>query len=111
MHYLEGDAVDLDGAMHDYGRRLLSAPVDLAFVGIGENGHIAFNDPHVADFNDVQVVKRVALDEACQRQAHAPVGRIVSRRGIGVAAVARLPQNELLHARPKSPRTRGGLRP
>jgi glucosamine-6-phosphate deaminase len=40
----------------------------LAFVGIGENGHIAFNDPAVADFEDPLMVKRVVLDEACRRQ-------------------------------------------
>lgn len=68
MHYIEGDATDLEGAMREYGRCLLAAPVDLAFVGIGENGHIAFNDPHVADFKDAEVVKRVVLDEDCRRQ-------------------------------------------
>lgn len=66
--YIEGDAPDLAGMLQDYGQRLLAAPVDLAFVGIGENGHIAFNDPHVANFNDPAVVKRVALDDACRRQ-------------------------------------------
>jgi glucosamine-6-phosphate deaminase len=68
IHYIEGDAADLDGMVRAYGERLLAAPVDLAFVGIGENGHIAFNDPHVADFNDPVPVKRVGLDEACRRQ-------------------------------------------
>ncbi len=67
-HYLEGDTADLAGMMQAYSRRLLAEPIDLAFVGIGENGHIAFNDPPVADFNDPHVVKRVALDEACRRQ-------------------------------------------
>ena len=67
-HYLEGDAADLEGMLKEYSRRLNSAPVDLAFVGIGENGHIAFNDPHVADFRDPLTVKRVTLDEACRRQ-------------------------------------------
>ncbi len=37
-------------------------------MGIGENGHIAFNDPPVADFNDKQLVKVVELDEACRQQ-------------------------------------------
>lgn len=68
IHYIEGDAADLDDRVQEYGRRLLAEPVDLAFVGIGENGHIAFNDPHVADFNDPAPVKRVALDDACRRQ-------------------------------------------
>jgi glucosamine-6-phosphate deaminase len=47
---------------------LLSDEIDVAFVGIGENGHIAFNDPPVADFKDPKTVKTVALDDACKRQ-------------------------------------------
>ncbi|KKK70192.1 hypothetical protein LCGC14_2926450, partial [marine sediment metagenome] len=41
---------------------------DIACIGIGENGHIAFNDPSVADFNDPKLVKLVTLDEACRNQ-------------------------------------------
>ena len=51
-----------------YVRLLESAPIDLACIGIGENGHIAFNDPPVADFQDPLLVKVVRLDEACRRQ-------------------------------------------
>jgi glucosamine-6-phosphate deaminase len=47
---------------------LEAQPIDLCCLGIGENGHIAFNDPHVADFNDPLLVKRVALDEVSRRQ-------------------------------------------
>jgi glucosamine-6-phosphate deaminase len=43
-------------------------PADIVCMGIGENGHIAFNDPHVADFNDPAWVKRVDLDTACRQQ-------------------------------------------
>lgn len=43
-------------------------PVDIICMGIGENGHIAFNDPPVADFNDTQLVKIVELDDACRKQ-------------------------------------------
>ena len=67
-HYLAGDAADLAGEIRRYSTLLVEAPIDLAFVGFGENGHIAFNDPHVADFNDPAMVKKVALDEACRRQ-------------------------------------------
>lgn len=67
-NYLVGDAADLDAEIDRYVKLLLSAPIDLAFVGIGENGHIAFNDPPVADFNDPLTVKRVLLDEPCRRQ-------------------------------------------
>jgi len=67
-HYMEGDAEDLDAECRRYGELLASAPVDICFAGFGENGHIAFNDPHVADFNDPLAVKRVAMDERCRLQ-------------------------------------------
>ncbi len=68
VHYLEGDASDIDGEMARYAELLTAAPIDVAFVGFGENGHIAFNDPPVADFDDPAIVKRVTLDEGCRRQ-------------------------------------------
>jgi glucosamine-6-phosphate deaminase len=68
VNYLEGDAPDLDNEIDRYARLLSAGPIDLAFVGFGENGHIAFNDPHVADFKDPAIVKKVTLDEACRRQ-------------------------------------------
>jgi glucosamine-6-phosphate deaminase len=67
-NYLAGDAPDLQAEMKRYSQLLNEAPIDLAFVGFGENGHIAFNDPHVADFNDPLTVKRITLDEACRKQ-------------------------------------------
>jgi glucosamine-6-phosphate deaminase len=67
-HYLNGDALDIEAEMQAYAQLLNAAPIDLAFVGFGENGHIAFNDPPVADFNDRQTVKMVTLDDACRRQ-------------------------------------------
>ncbi len=51
-----------------YARLLNEAPIDIVCLGIGENGHIAFNDPGVADFADPVVVKTVELDEACRKQ-------------------------------------------
>src|SRR5581483_2535259 len=68
VHYIAGDARDLDSEIARYAELLAQEPIDLAFVGFGENGHIAFNDPHVADFDDPFRVKRVTLDEACRRQ-------------------------------------------
>jgi glucosamine-6-phosphate deaminase len=67
-HYIQGDAPDVDAEAERYASLLLTNEIDVAFVGIGENGHIAFNDPPVADFKDPKTVKRVALDEACKRQ-------------------------------------------
>ncbi|MDB6093491.1 MAG: Glucosamine-6-phosphate deaminase [Verrucomicrobia bacterium] len=68
VHYIAGDAGDLGAEIGRYTNLLNAAPVDLAFVGFGENGHIAFNDPPVADFADPATLKVVTLDEACRRQ-------------------------------------------
>lgn len=51
-----------------YAALLKEHPVDIVVLGIGENGHIAFNDPPVADFNDPYAVKAVKLDEICRQQ-------------------------------------------
>lgn len=67
-HYLDGDAHDLGAEMRRYADLLNAAPLDVAFVGFGENGHIAFNDPSVANFKDPETVKKIALDDACRRQ-------------------------------------------
>lgn len=68
VHYLNGDALDLNEECLRYENLLHSSPIDICFLGFGENGHIAFNDPHVADFHDPVGVKRVRMDERCQRQ-------------------------------------------
>jgi len=65
--FIQGDASDLSGALDEVGRQLTCAPVDVAFVGIGENGHIAFNDPP-ADFETEEPYILVELDEACRGQ-------------------------------------------
>ncbi len=67
-HYIHGDAEDLDAEIARYAGLLMADSIDVAFVGFGENGHIAFNDPPVADFNDRQILKVVTLDEACREQ-------------------------------------------
>ena len=67
-HYLEGDALEPLKAMRDYAAQLAAAPVDLCCLGIGENGHLAFNDPPVADFSDLEPIKLAKLDEKCRRQ-------------------------------------------
>lgn len=67
-HYLNGDAQDLEEECRRYENILRSGPIDVCFLGFGENGHIAFNDPHVANFQDPVGVKRVRLDERCRLQ-------------------------------------------
>ena len=52
----------------DYTELLRRNPPDVVCMGIGENGHIAFNDPPVADFHDPALIKRVELDEVCRMQ-------------------------------------------
>ncbi len=68
IHFLNGDAEDVEAEMNQYSEALKNHPIDIACIGIGENGHIAFNDPPVADFNDPKLVKLVTLDEACRNQ-------------------------------------------
>jgi glucosamine-6-phosphate deaminase len=65
-HLLDGDH-DPDEVIRRVGEALRSAPVDVAFAGIGENGHLAFNDPP-ADFQTEDPYLIVNLDEACRRQ-------------------------------------------
>jgi glucosamine-6-phosphate deaminase len=59
---------DLDKICKDYERILHEFPTDLCAMGIGENGHIAFNDPPYADFNDPVWVKSVQIDNVSRRQ-------------------------------------------
>lgn len=68
FHYMQGDADEPILECDRYEAALRSQPIDLCCMGIGENGHIAFNDPHVANFEDKRLVKVVSLDEACRNQ-------------------------------------------
>ena len=66
-HLLDGDANDPAEVARRIGRELSAAPIDIAFLGIGENGHIAFNDPP-ADFDTEEPYIIVGLDDACRQQ-------------------------------------------
>jgi glucosamine-6-phosphate deaminase len=66
-HFLLDGEQDPVEVIRRTGEVLQAAPVDLAFVGIGENGHLAFNDPP-ADFETQEPYIVVKLDEACRRQ-------------------------------------------
>jgi len=68
VHLIGGDAPDLEAEIARYESLLTGRSLDVACIGIGENGHIAFNDPPVADFDDPRLVKEVELDDACRRQ-------------------------------------------
>lgn len=68
FHYLEGDALEPVRECERYEALLSEKPIDLCCMGVGENGHIAFNDPPVANFSDMRLVKIVQLDNACKKQ-------------------------------------------
>lgn len=65
---LIGTDADSEATCARYDALLAEHPVDIVCMGIGENGHIAFNDPHVADFNDPFKIKKVDLDQKCRQQ-------------------------------------------
>jgi len=68
VNYINGNAPDAKAECERYADLLKRFPADIVCMGIGENGHIAFNDPHVADFDDPQLVKIVDLDLECRQQ-------------------------------------------
>ena len=68
VSYIQGNAADISAEIDRYSALLRQHPVDIVFMGIGENGHIAFNDPHIAKFDDPCMMKQVELDERCRQQ-------------------------------------------
>jgi len=68
FHFIAADAADAAAACGEYARLLAAEPPRLGLIGIGENGHLAFNDPGEADFDDPEAVKIVTLDSACRNQ-------------------------------------------
>lgn len=68
VYYLNGSNEDIEGECERYSQLLRQYPADIVCMGIGENAHVAFNDPHDADFHDPLMVKRVTLDEASRIQ-------------------------------------------
>jgi glucosamine-6-phosphate deaminase len=98
-HLLDGDASDPVEVTRRVGKELASRPVDIAFLGIGENGHIAFNDPP-ADFLTEEPYIVVELDEACRRQQVGEAWFVdisqVPRRAISMSARQILKAKEIL---------------
>lgn len=68
IQYLDGAAVDVREECSRYRNLLLKYPFDIVCMGIGENGHIAFNDPHEAKFDDPSLIKIVKLDATSRQQ-------------------------------------------
>jgi len=67
VSYINGLS-DIETECERYTKLLREHPIDIVCLGIGENGHIAFNDPDVADFQDPAMIKPVSLDEICRQQ-------------------------------------------
>jgi glucosamine-6-phosphate deaminase len=65
---INGSALDPEAVCREYAEKLRAAAPPLCLLGIGENGHLAFNEPCEADFNDPKDVKVVTLDATCRQQ-------------------------------------------
>jgi glucosamine-6-phosphate deaminase len=74
VHLMLPEPDDAAACIRDYARLLNEAPIDIVCLGIGVNGHLAFNDPPVADFADPVDVKVIELDEICRQQQGADGG-------------------------------------
>jgi len=68
VHFLNANPTDISNECKRYSNLINEAPIDIICMGIGENGHIAFNDPPVANFDDPETVKAVELDLDCRQQ-------------------------------------------
>ena len=110
FHYLAGDAADPEAEAVRYEGLLRAHPLDVCCAGIGENGHLAFNDPPVADFDDPRDVKVVPLDEASRRQqvgeGHFPALDDVPTHAITVTIPALLRAHRVLVIVPEARKAR-----
>lgn len=68
VNYINGQTDSIDEECERYTKLINDNPIDIVCLGIGENGHIAFNDPDEADFNDSAIIKPVKLDDICRQQ-------------------------------------------
>ncbi|MBQ8409867.1 MAG: glucosamine-6-phosphate deaminase [Clostridia bacterium] len=68
VNLIDSTATDSEAECKRYAKLLAENPTDIVVMGIGENGHIAFNDPWIAKFDDEEAVKVVPLDEVCRQQ-------------------------------------------
>jgi len=104
-HYLHGTA-EAGEECARYAGLLSAHPLDLCCLGIGENGHLAFNDPGVADFADDRDVKVVELDAACRNQqvgeGHFPSDADVPREAMTVTVPALLRALQVLAVAPEA---------
>jgi glucosamine-6-phosphate deaminase len=105
VHYIDGDGSDPEVEARRYERLLREAPLDLVCMGIGENGHIAFNEPYQADFNDPLWTRVIALDERSRKQqvgeGHFPDIESVPERAISLTVPALLAPRHVQVAAPE----------
>jgi glucosamine-6-phosphate deaminase len=103
-YYVDGQG-DAGRACSRYADLLARHPLDLCCLGIGENGHLAFNDPGVADFNDPLDVKVVELDAACRQQqvneGHFPDMSAVPSHALTVTVPALLRASQVIAVVPE----------
>jgi glucosamine-6-phosphate deaminase len=106
FHELGGDAPDPEEECARYTALLRAHPLDVCCLGIGENGHLAFNDPDVADFDDPRDVKIVELDQTCRAQqvgeGHFATLDDVPRRALTVTIPALLRAERVLAIVPEA---------
>jgi glucosamine-6-phosphate deaminase len=108
VHPMEAYLINGTGPVADeiehYAALLRDHPVDLTCLGIGENGHLAFNDPPVADIDDPLDVKEVEMDMACRRQqvgeGHFPTVNDVPRTAITLTIPALLRARRVIGVAP-----------
>lgn len=104
--YLIDGSNDVAAEIARYTRLLADHPLDLTCLGIGENGHLAFNDPPVADFDDPVDVKEVELDPACRQQqvgeGHFPDVDAVPRTAITLTIPSLLRARRVLAIAPEA---------
>lgn len=87
VHLIAGDAADPAAECERYERTLRAQPIDLVCMGIGENGHLAFNEPGQADFDDVRLVRLVRLDDR-SRQQQVDEGHFTSLDAVPATAIS-----------------------
>jgi glucosamine-6-phosphate deaminase len=104
-HYIDGLA-DPSAECRRYAALLQNHPLDLCCLGIGENGHLAFNDPPVADFDDAVDLKVVELDRSCRLQqvgeGHFPTVEAVPTHALTVTIPALLRASRVLAIVPEA---------
>jgi glucosamine-6-phosphate deaminase len=105
FHGVRGDHEPVEEELERYGELLRTLDPAICVMGIGENGHLAFNDPPGADFNDPADVKEVELDTACREQqvgeSHFPDVDAVPKTAITVTIPALLRARRVLAIAPE----------